>query len=66
LFRRGQDWAAFVLANGRAEMRRVQVGRSSGTEMQVLEGLQEGEEVILYPGDRVKAGQRVRPIQIAP
>jgi HlyD family secretion protein len=66
LFRRGQDWAAFVLANGRAEMRRVQVGRSSGTEMQVLEGLQDGEEVILYPGDRVKAGQRVRPIQIAP
>jgi HlyD family secretion protein len=66
LFRRGQDWAAFVLANGRAEMRRVQVGRSSGTEMQVLEGLKDGEEVILYPGDRVKAGQRVRPIQIAP
>jgi hypothetical protein len=32
----------------------------------VLEGLKDGEEVILYPGDRVKAGQRVRPIQIAP
>jgi HlyD family secretion protein len=65
LFRRGQNWAAFVLAGGQAEWRRVQVGRSSGIEMQILDGLKDGEEVILYPGDRVKAGQRVKPIQIA-
>lgn len=65
LFRRGQDWAAFVLTNGRAEFRRVRVGRTSGIEMQILDGLKDGEEVILYPGDRVKAGQRVKPIQIA-
>ena len=66
LFRHGSDWAAFVLAGGRAELRRVRVGRSSGSETQVLDGLKDGEEVILYPGDRVKAGQRVKPIQIAP
>lgn len=66
LFRRGQDWAAFILTNGRAELRRVQVGRTSGIEMQILDGLKDGEELILYPGDRVKPGQRVRPIQIAP
>ncbi len=66
LFRRGRDWAAFVRANGRAELRRVQVGRSSGSEMQVLDGLKPGEEVILYPGDRVRDGQRVKPIQISP
>lgn len=65
LFRRGQNWAAFVLAGARAELRRVQVGRSSGSEMQILDGLKDGDEVILYPGDRVKAGQRVKPIQIA-
>jgi HlyD family secretion protein len=66
LFRRGQNWAAFVLAKGRAELRRVTVGRSSGSEMQILDGLKDGEEVILYPGDRVKAGQRVASIQIGP
>lgn len=65
LFRRGQNWAAFVLAGGRAELRRVAVGRSSGSEMQILDGLKDGEEVILYPGGRVKAGQRVKPVQIA-
>ncbi len=66
LFRRGQNWAALVLAGGRAELRRVQVGRTSGSEMQVLDGLKEGEEVILYPGDRVRAGQRVKPVQVSP
>jgi HlyD family secretion protein len=65
LFRRGQNWAAFALVGGRAELRRVQVGRSSGIEMQILDGLKDGEEVVMYPGDRVKAGQRVKPIQIA-
>lgn len=66
LFRRGQNWAAFVLAGGRAELRRVQVGRTSGSEMQILEGLKAGEQVILYPGDRIREGGRVKPIQIAP
>jgi HlyD family secretion protein len=65
LFRRGQNWAAFVLAGGRAELRRVQVGRTSGSEMQILDGLKAGEEVILYPGDRVHERQRVKPIQIS-
>ncbi len=64
LFRRGDEWAAFVLAEGRARLRPVKVGRSSGTETQVLDGLKEGEEVILYPGSRVQDGQRVKPIRI--
>ena len=58
-------WAAFVLVGGRAELRRVQVGRSSGIEMQILDGLKAGEEVILYPGDRVHERERVKPIQIS-
>jgi HlyD family secretion protein len=66
LFRRGQNWAAFVLTGGRAELRRVQVGRTSGSEMQILDGLKAGEEVILYPGDRVHERERVKPILISP
>jgi HlyD family secretion protein len=64
LFRQGDTWAAFVVRNGRAELRAVKAGRSSGTETQVLEGLQAGEEVIMYPGSRVKDGQRVTPIKV--
>jgi HlyD family secretion protein len=64
LFRRGDQWGAFVLADGHAQLRPVKVGRSSGTETQVLDGLQEGDQLILYPGTRIQPGQRVKPIQI--
>ena len=64
LFRRGDEWAAFVVADGHAELRPVKVGRSSGTETQILEGLKEGEAVILYPGSRIHAGQRIKPIKV--
>jgi len=64
LFRRANDWAAFIVRHGRAQLIPVKAGRSSGTEIQVLDGLKESDEVILYPGDRVKDGQRVRPMQV--
>jgi HlyD family secretion protein len=66
LFRRGATWAAYVAREGRAVLVPVTAGRSSGTETQVIDGLQEGDEVILYPGDRVKEGQRVQPIKVVP
>ena len=62
LFRKGDQWATFVVADGRARLRIVKAGRSSGAETQVLEGLKQGEEVILYPGSRVRDGQRVQPV----
>jgi HlyD family secretion protein len=64
LFRRGREWAAYILRHGRAVLVPVKAGRTSGAETQVLEGLREHDEVILYPGDRVKDGQRVRPIEV--
>ncbi len=64
LFRRGNDWAAFVVRDGAAKLVPVKTGRSSGAETQVLDGLKEGDEVILYPGDRIKDGQRVAPMQV--
>jgi HlyD family secretion protein len=64
LFRQGDQWATFVVTDGCARLRLVKAGRSSGTETQVLEGLKEGEEVILYPGSRVRDGERVRAIKI--
>lgn len=64
LFRRGGDWSAYVVRGGRAALVPVQAGRSSGTETQVTGGLKEGEEVILYPGDRVQDGDRVQPVKL--
>ena len=64
LFRQREDWAAFVVVDGRAELRVVKVGRSSATEAQILEGLKPGDVVVLYPGSRIQPGQRVKPIKI--
>jgi HlyD family secretion protein len=64
VFRQGADWAAYVVRGGRAVLVPVKVGRSSGTEIQVTDGLREGDEVILYPGGRIKPGQRVKPTQV--
>lgn len=64
LFRRGNEWAAYVVRGGRAVLVPVKAGRTSGVETQVIDGLKEQDEVILYPGDRVKDGQRVRPIKV--
>jgi HlyD family secretion protein len=64
LFRQEDNWATFVIVDGRAELRPVKVGRSSGVETQILDGLKPGEQVILYPGSRVQAGNKVTPIKI--
>jgi len=60
LFRRGGEWAAFRVEGGRAEEVTVEVGRRSATEAEVLGGLGAGETVIVFPGDRVEDGVRVR------
>lgn len=61
LFRYGKDWSVFVLRDGRAEITPVTLGAQSGLAAQVTGGLNEGELVIIYPGDRVSEGVRAEP-----
>jgi HlyD family secretion protein len=64
VFRRGEQWHAYVVNGGRAELRAVKIGRASNTETEILDGLKEGDEVILYPGDRIKEGLRVEKVRL--
>jgi len=59
LFRDGDGWAAYAVVDGRARHRRVEVGRRSASEAEILKGLAAGERVVLYPTDRVGDGTRV-------
>jgi len=59
LFRRGDDWAVLVAEGGRARLRTVSIGARNATEAQVLDGIAEGDEVILYPPDTLEDGARV-------
>jgi len=63
LFQREGGWKTFVVDGGRARIRDVEVGRSNGVETQVLGALGAGERVIVYPGDRVKDGARVKSLE---
>ena len=59
LFRRGTQSAPYAVVRGRAEEGVVRIGNRNDTEAEVLDGLSEGERVVLYPGDRVMPGVRV-------
>ncbi len=61
LFRQGDGWAVFVAAGERAEVRPVRVGRNNGLEAQVLSGLDEGDQVIVHPSDKIKDGVKIAP-----
>jgi HlyD family secretion protein len=61
LFRRGDDWSVFVVEDGTAQLRRVEVGRSNALETEITAGLEEGATVILHPGDKIQPGIRVQP-----
>ncbi|MBX3745369.1 MAG: HlyD family efflux transporter periplasmic adaptor subunit [Verrucomicrobiae bacterium] len=66
LFRQGTNWAAYGIIDGRARLRTVRAGHASPEATQILDGLDEGDTVILYPGDRITDGIRVRPLSLAP
>jgi len=61
LFRQGEDWAVFAVENGRAQLTRVQVGRSNSLETEITSGLEADATVILHPGDKIQPGGRVVP-----
>lgn len=61
MFRQGENWSVFVVRDGRAEISTIQPGARSGLAAQVLDGLELGDEVIIYPGEKIRAGSRVEP-----
>lgn len=59
LFRQGRDWAVFVVINGMAKLRRVQIGQNNGIKAQVKGGLEPGQLVVLYPSSELTHGTQV-------
>ena len=59
LFRTGESWNVYVVSERRAQRRTVELLRRSGRFAAVAAGLQSGEQVIIYPSDRIASGIRV-------
>lgn len=60
LFREGENWALYRVIKSRAVKTRVQVSETSGGQALIAAGLQAGDEVILFPGEKIRDGVKVR------
>jgi HlyD family secretion protein len=61
LFRLGEEWAVYVVTDGRAARHTLTIGQRNSLEAEVLSGLQPGDVVIVHPSDAVQEGVRVAP-----
>jgi HlyD family secretion protein len=61
LVRSGADWAVFRLQGGRARLTPIRLGEGGERYRAVRAGLAPGDRVVLFPGDALQDGARVRP-----
>ena len=59
LFRTSEGWAVFRVDEGVARLQPVELGHHSGLAAEVLSGLDEGDQLVIYPSDAISDGQRV-------
>lgn len=60
LFRSDDGWGAFIVSDGRAVLKAVRLGRRGAERVEILGGIEPGDELVVYPSDRVEDGARVR------
>lgn len=59
LFRQGDNWAVFVVADGRAHRRIVEIAERNLHAARIVTGLNAGDQVVLHPSDRVADGAKI-------
>lgn len=59
LFRQGDAWRVFVVENGIARSRAIEVKHRNSQEAEIVNGLREGEAVILHPPNTLREEIRV-------
>ena len=60
VFRHGDGWSVFVVADGRATRRAIELRARSGALAAVARGLAPGERVVVFPPSALADGARVR------
>jgi HlyD family secretion protein len=59
VFPYGDSHAVYAVVDGKAELRRVKIGRQNGLRTQILDGLRKGDAVIAHPDERIEDGVKV-------
>jgi RND family efflux transporter MFP subunit len=63
VLRFGQMERLFVVANGKAELRLVRTGEHRNGKIEILAGLEDGEQVVIRGNDQLADGQPVKVVQ---
>jgi HlyD family secretion protein len=59
LFRRGNEWAAFLVDGEQVRLQPVELGQRNDVDGQVSKGLSPGQIVVLHPPDTLTDGARI-------
>lgn len=59
LFGHADGWSVFIVEDGRARRRDVEMGHRSQFEAEIVRGLEEGMAVILHPSNQIEDGAAV-------
>jgi HlyD family secretion protein len=59
LFRHDGDWAVYLVDNGSARLQTVEIDQNNGIEANLLNGLAEGDPVVLYPAAELTDGTAI-------
>jgi len=58
------SWAVYIVADGKAQMRRVELGQAVGDRIEIKSGLKAGEMVVVRGNERLRPGQAVSPQKV--
>ena len=59
LFRSGRDWSVFRIDEDRIRLARLKIGHMNSHSAEIIEGLNAGDKVVLYPNDVLEDGTLV-------
>jgi len=60
LVRTDGRWAVFRVVDGRARLTAVSVGAMTDREAEIASGLKDGEQVVVFPSDKVRDGVKLK------
>lgn len=60
LFRQKGHWAVFTVVDGKAKYTSVDIGHSNGNYAEIINGLNEKDQIVLYPGPAIVDGVAVK------
>jgi RND family efflux transporter MFP subunit len=63
LFRNGASAVGVVQADGKVEIRNVQIGKDLGTRLEIVKGLASTDQLIVNPSDNLNNGMKVHVVE---